>query len=158
VADGWIEATEEGTVPAPPSRVWPLIDDPAAMGDWFAFADRMELVGGEGAGRRQRLHGHWGKKRSEIEQEVVAYEPERQLAWRHVSERLDGKPAPRFAAETIFTVTLSPEGEGTRVRLESRQLPASRPRGLVMRAFGQREIRGRLERSLAALRERVARD
>jgi len=155
-ADGWIEATEEASVPAPPARVWPLIDDPAAMGRWFAFADRMELVSGEGVGRHQRLHGHWGKKRSEIEQEIVAYEPERQLAWRHVSERLDGKPAPRFAAETIFTVTLAPEREGTRVRLQSRQLAASRARGLVMRTFGQREIRQQLERSLAGLRELVA--
>ena len=151
-----MEATVEGRVAAAPEQVWPLIDDPAAMGGWFAFADRMELVSGEGVGRRQRLHGHWGRKRSEIEQEVVAYEPERKLAWRHVSERLDGKPAPRFAAETIFTVTLAPDGGGTLVRLESRQRPAGRLRGVIMRIFGQREIRQQLAESLARLRERVA--
>jgi hypothetical protein len=40
------------------------------MGRWFAFADRMELIEGSGIGRRQRLHGHWGRKRSEIDQEI----------------------------------------------------------------------------------------
>jgi hypothetical protein len=37
--------------------------------------------------------------------------------------------------------------------MRSAQVPASRPRGLVMRAFGEREVRGRLEKSLAALAE-----
>jgi Polyketide cyclase / dehydrase and lipid transport len=121
------------------------------MGGWFAFADRMELLEGSGVGRRQRLHGHWGRKRSEIDQEIVGYEPPRSLAWRHLGERLDGKPAPRFAEETVFTVTLTPDGEGTRVRLESSQKPASRPRGIVMRLFGQREVAHRLEESLTGL-------
>jgi uncharacterized protein YndB with AHSA1/START domain len=155
-ADGWIETTQEGRVAATPASIWPLLDDPAAMGGWFAFADRMEHLSGAGIGRRQRLHGHWGGKRSEIDQEIVAYEPERTLAWRHVAERLDGKPAPRFAAETIFAATLVPDGDGTRVRLESRQRPATRLRGLIIRLFGRREVRQRLEQSLERLRERVA--
>src|SRR3954452_8108325 len=117
--------TREAFIDAAPERVWALIDDPAAMGEWFAFADRMELVEGTGVGRRQRLHGHWGKKRSEIDQEIVAHEPPRKLAWRHLAERLDGKPAPRFAAETVFTVELEPADGGTRVTMESRQTPAS---------------------------------
>jgi uncharacterized protein YndB with AHSA1/START domain len=140
-----------GWVAGPPERIWALIDDPAAMGEWFAFADRMELLEGEGLGRRQRLHGHWGRKRSEIDQEVVAYEPPRTFAWRHLAERLDGKPAPRFAAETVFTIELEPEEGGTRVRMESRQTPAGRMRGLVMRLFGGREVGQRLDESLAAL-------
>jgi uncharacterized protein YndB with AHSA1/START domain len=142
---------QEGRVHAAPERLWPLIDDPGQMGEWFAFADRMELLEGEGLGRRQRLHGHWGKKRSEIDQEIVAYEPGRTLAWRHLAERLDGKPAPRFAAETVFTITLVPESGQTLVRMVSRQVPASRARGLVMRLFGGREVAKLLERSLSAL-------
>jgi len=144
---------EEGRVRATPEQLWPLIDDPARMGEWFAFADRMELVEGQGLGRRQRLHGHWGSKRSEIDQEIVAYEPARRLSWRHLAERLDGEPAPRFAAETVFTITLVPEDEGTRVKMVSRQVPASRSRGLVMRLFGGREVAKLLAQSLVALRE-----
>ena len=148
-----VTVIEEGRVRATPEQLWPLIDDPARMGEWFAFADRMEMVEGQGLGRRQRLHGHWGSKRSEIDQEIVAYDPARRLSWRHLAERLDGKPAPRFAAETVFTITLVPEDEGTRVKMISRQVPASRSRGLVMRLFGGREVAKLLAQSLVALRE-----
>jgi uncharacterized protein YndB with AHSA1/START domain len=152
-----LDVTRERFVPATPERIWPLVDDPAAMGGWFAFADRMELVEGEGVGRRQRLYGRWGKKKSEIDQEIVAHDPPRTLAWRHLAERLDGKPAPAFAAETVFTITLAPDGDGTVVRLHSRQRPATWPRGLVMRLFGRREITASLERSLTELDQTVRR-
>ena len=150
-----VEIIVEGTVGAPPEAVWSVVSDPARMPDWFAFAERVEVLGGDGVGQRRRQHGHWGSKASEVDQEIVAWEPPRRLAWRHLAERLDGRPAPRFAAETEFSIELAPEGAGTRVRMRSAQVPASRPRGLVMRAFGRREVRGSLERSLAALAART---
>jgi uncharacterized protein YndB with AHSA1/START domain len=152
-----LEVVRERVMPATAERIWALVDDPAAMGTWFAFADRMELLEGQGVGRRQRLVGHWGKKQSEIDQEIIAHDPPRTLAWRHLAERLDGKPAPVFAAETVFTITLTPNGDGTTIRLHSRQRPASRPRGLVMRLLGRREIAASLERSLTEL-ERMLRE
>ena len=54
------------------------------------------------------MHGHWGRKRSEIDQVVVEHGPLRRLAWRHEAERLDGLLVPRFAAQTVFTATLEP--------------------------------------------------
>jgi uncharacterized protein YndB with AHSA1/START domain len=150
-----IVITHSDVLDAPPERIWPLVEDPAAMGHWFAFADRIELLDGAGLGRHQRLHGHWGSKRSEIDQEIVQYEPPRTLAWRHLAERLDGKPAPRFAAETVFTITLTPAGAGTRVELETRQRPASRARGFVMKLFGAREVSARMSQSLTQLREEL---
>ena len=42
------------------------------------------------------------------------------------------------------------------MRLRSVQVPASRSRGAVMRAFGRREIAGRLEESLDALAQAIA--
>ena len=101
------------------------------------------------------MHGEWGRKRSEIDQEIVEFDPPRRIAWVHLAERLDGKPAPRFAANTRFTIDLISDGGGTRVRLHSAQTPASRLRGLVMRLFGQREIRENLERSLDRLASRL---
>ena len=150
-----IDVIVEGSVAAAPEVVWPLVSDPARMPEWFAFAERVEVLEGDGVGQRRRQHGHWGSKASEVDQEIVAWEPPRRLAWRHLAERLDGRPAPRFAAETEFSIELAPEGAGTRVRMRSAQVPASRPRGLVMRAFGRREVRGSLERSLAALAART---
>jgi uncharacterized protein YndB with AHSA1/START domain len=152
-----IDVTAVRTIDAPPQEVWPLLDDPARLGEWFAFAESGELLEGEGAGRRQRMHGRWGRKRSQIDQRVVDHDPPRRLAWRHEAERLDGRPAPRFAASTVLTMTLEPEGTGsTRLSLRSEQEPASALRGLVIRLLGRREIARKLEESLDRLAARFA--
>ena len=146
-----MEIVRERRLEAPPASIWPLVAEVERLPEWFTFAERVELLAGEGAGRRQRIHGRWGKKRSEVDQLVTDFEPERLLAWRHEAERLDGKPAPRFAKETRFAIRLEPDGKGTRVRLESHQEPAGPVRGLVMRLFGTREVAGHMERSLERL-------
>ena len=147
-----IDVTATRTIPAEPQAIWPLLDEPGRLGEWFAFADGGEVIDGAGVGRRQRMHGHWGRKRSEIDQVVVEHEPPRRLAWRHEAERLDGRPAPRFAASTRFTMTLEPDGAGaTRLTLRSEQEPASALRGLVIRLFGRREVATKLDESLDRL-------
>jgi uncharacterized protein YndB with AHSA1/START domain len=147
-----IEVQEERSIPAAPDVLWPLISDPARLPEWFAFAERVEVLEGpDGAGQRRRQHGHWGKKRSEVDLMVTRWEPPRALAWRHEAERLEGKPAPRFAASTDFTIELLPEADGTRVRLHSAQQPAGPVRGLVIRAFGRREVARSLRDSLDRL-------
>jgi uncharacterized protein YndB with AHSA1/START domain len=151
-----IEVVAERTVPASPESVWPLVSDPEQLPRWFGFAERIEVLDGEGAGQKRRQHGHWGKKASEVDQELTAYEPPKRLAWRHLAERLNGRPAPRFAASTDFSVELIPEDGRTRVRLTSAQVPASRARGLVMRAFGRRELERTLRSSLDALERQVS--
>jgi uncharacterized protein YndB with AHSA1/START domain len=152
-----IEVSREATIAATPAEVWRLVDDPARLPEWFTFAERAEVREGEGFGRRQRIYGRWGKKQSEIDQLVTAYEPERLLEWRHEAERLDGKPAPRFAAETRFAIRLEPAGAGTRVVLHSRQRPAGLLRGFVLRLFAGRQVGQQLERSLERIAETTAR-
>jgi uncharacterized protein YndB with AHSA1/START domain len=148
-----IDIVRERIIAAPPEALWPLVDEPGRLPEWFAFAESAELLEGEGVGRRQRIHGHWGSKQSEVDQVVVEREPPHRLAWRHEAERLDGKPAPRFARETRFEIDLAPVdgGGATRVRLHSAQEPAGLLKGLVMRAFGGREVAQNLERSLDRL-------
>jgi uncharacterized protein YndB with AHSA1/START domain len=147
-----VDVSAARTIPAAPDAIWPLLDDPARLGEWFAFADSGEVLEGAGAGRRQRMHGHWGRKCSEIDQVVVEHDPPRRLAWRHEAERLDGRPAPRFAASTRFSMTLEPAGAGaSRLTLRSEQEPASALRGLVIRLFGRREVAQKLEESLDRL-------
>ena len=147
-----IEVREERSIHAAPDVLWPLVSDPARLPEWFAFAERVEVLeGAPGAGQRRRQHGHWGKKRSEVDQVITRWEPPRALAWRHEAERLEGKPAPRFAASTDFTIELVPEAAGTRVRLRSEQEPAGPVRGLVIRAFGRREVAKSLRDSLDRL-------
>jgi len=151
-----IEVVAERTVAAPPEAVWPLVSDPEQLTRWFGFAERIEVLEGEGAGQKRRQHGRWGNKPSEVDQELTAYEPPKRLAWRHLAERLNGKPAPRFAESTDFSIELIPEDGGTRVRLTSAQVPASRAKGVVMKAFGRREIEDTLRRSLDALERQVS--
>lgn len=150
-----IEIVRERRIGAPAERIWPFVDDVSRYGEWFAFAERVELLDGTGEGRRQRLHGRWGKKRSDVDQLVTEYEPGRKLEWRHETERLDGKPAPRFAKETRFAIVLEPDGDGTAVRMISRQEEAGAVKGLVMRMFGTRDVARRMEESLDRLAHAV---
>jgi uncharacterized protein YndB with AHSA1/START domain len=151
-----MEIVKQRSVPATPERLWPLINDVDQLSQWFTFAEKIELLEGSGEGRRQRLHGRWGRKRSEIDQRVVVYRPHEELAWEHEAERLDGQPAPVFAKSTRFSIRLIPNGDGSIVELRSRQVPASRARGVVMNLFGKREVADQMERSLAELAAMVS--
>lgn len=153
-----IVVERSGNVPAAPEEVWRHVEDLDAMSVWFSLGDRFEVLEGSGLGRKQRMHGTWGKKRSEIDQRVVDHDPPHLLGWVHEAERLDGKPAPRFAAETHFTIRLEPSGSGTKVTLRSEQRPAGPVRGLVMKMFGTREVATAFEGSLEALRARLSAD
>src|SRR3954452_198403 len=84
-----IDVSAVRTIPAAPDDIWALLDDPARLGEWLAFAEGGEVLEGAAAGRRQRMHGRWGRKRSEIDQLVVEHDAPRRLAWRHEGERLD---------------------------------------------------------------------
>jgi hypothetical protein len=114
------------------------------------------VISCEGTGQRRRQHGHWRRRQSEIDQEITTWDPLWALGWRHLAERLDGKPAPRFAASTEFTIQLEPDGPGTQVRLRCCQQPASATKGLVMRLFGTRAVAHNMDRSPARLADALA--
>ena len=82
---------------------------------------------------------------------AVVATPQRAPEWFAFAERLDGRPAPVFARSTRFQISLEPRGTGTLVRLRSAQEPASAVKGLVMRAFGTRDIASAMDRSLDRL-------
>lgn len=150
-----IEIVRESRVEASPAQVWAVVSDAARAPEWFTFAESVEVREGEGLGQTRTQHGRWGKKKAEVDQEITAFEPDRLLAWRHVAERLDGKPAPKFAASTEFRIELDPDGQATTVRLRSRQEPAGALKGLVMRMFGTKDVARSMERSLERLGEAV---
>jgi uncharacterized protein YndB with AHSA1/START domain len=151
-----IEVTREARVPVGVDTVWAIVSDPRRAPEWFAFSDRTEVLSGEGVGQKRTQHGHWGRRRSEVDQEITAWEPGRLLAWRHLAERLDGRPAPKFASSTRFRIELDGDGEATTVRLRSLQEPAGALKGWVMKRLGTKDVERRLERSLAKLEELLA--
>lgn len=152
-----IEIVRERSIPASARQVWDVVSDAHRLPEWYARADRVEVLSGEGLGRRQRVISRWHGRPSEIDQVVTVFEPERELEWRHEAERLDGQPAPRFSAETVVGIRLSPEVQGvTRVTVASRQRPADEEKEALMR--GNSEYLGQLlETSLEHL-EAVLRD
>jgi uncharacterized protein YndB with AHSA1/START domain len=147
-----IEVMREARVPAGVDQVWAIVSDPARAHDWFAFSDRTEVLDGEGVGQKRTQHGRWGSKKSEVDQEIIAWEPGKLLAWKHLAERLDGKPAPKFAASTEFRIELSGDDNATTVRLRSLQQPAGAVKGWLMKRLGTKDIERSLDRSLEQLR------
>ena len=146
-----ITVARSRSVPAGPEAVWQVVSSVERLPQWLTFAEAAETLEGDGDGRLHRIHGHWRRRRSEIDQRITIWDPPRRLEWRHEAERLDGKPAPRFARDTRFQVRLEPDGEGTRVTMESVQVPASALKGLVMRVLARRELASAYERSLHRL-------
>ena len=148
-----IEIVRSARVAAPADAVWPVVSEADRIPEWFTFAERVEVLSGDGVGQRRRQHGKWSGKPAEVDQEIVEYQPERVLAWCHLAERVAGRPAPRFAASTEFRIELEPADGATVVRLTSSQEPAGPVRALVMKLFGTKEIADNLERSLVKLAE-----
>ncbi|HWO60024.1 MAG TPA: SRPBCC family protein [Umezawaea sp.] len=146
-----IEVVRSRQVDASPERVWHVVSRPERAPEWLSFAESVEVISGSGCGQRWRQYSRWGRRRSEIDVEIVEYRRPLVMAWRHIAERLDGRPAPVFAASTVFRVELEPSGEGTLVRLRSAQEPASALRGLLIKLFGSKEIARGMERSLIRL-------
>ena len=146
-----IETTREGLFQAGVDEVWAVVSDAARAGDWFDFADRTEVRSGDGVGQLRTQYGHWGRRRSEVDQEVTEYVPGEVIAWKHVAERIDGKPAPKFAARTEFRVELTGDDAATTVRLRSVQTPAGPVKGWLMRRMGTKDIERNMVRSLERL-------
>lgn len=129
-----IEIARQRSIPAPIGKVWDVIADASRLPDWYGRAERVEVLGGEGIGRRQRITAHWRGQESVIEQVVTVFQPERRLEWRHVSERLGGQPAPQFAVETVLIMDLESETpDTTLMTLTSRQLPVDPDKEAAMR-------------------------
>ena len=146
-----VVVSRERVVPEPVEQLWTRVEDLDRLAEWFTPADSFEILEGERQGRRQRLHGRWGKKKAEIDQVVTAYEPPHRVVWEHEAERLDGKPAPQFARSTVFEIRVIPRPEGALVRLRSTQEPAGVLKGIGIRLFGRKELAAHLERSLKNL-------
>ena len=130
-----IEIVRERSIHADSRRLWEIVSDARRLPDWYARAERVEVLSGNGLGRRQRVISQWRGRPSEIDQMVTVFQPERELEWRHTEERLDSRPAPIFSAETVVSIRLAPGGEGlTRVTMASRQTPVDAEKEAMMRS------------------------
>jgi hypothetical protein len=74
------------------------------------------------------------------------------LGWKHIAQRLNGKPAPRISSDVTMSIELhSAPAAATRVVLKSRNVPASAFGGLVLRLVAGPRIRKAFDRALKTL-------
>ena len=121
-----IEFTAERVIAAAPSAVWAIASNPIRFPDWFDGVEEADANGEPERGQTHAVRGPWGEQRFEIERVVEHWEPKRLVRWRDIAERLDGEaPQDMWHAGSWTSVELEPAAEGTTVRLQGRQQPAS---------------------------------
>ena len=129
-----VQIERERSIPAPAAQIWEVVASADRLPQWYGRSGKVEVLEGAGLGRRQRVSSTWQGQESEVDQVITAFETGRLLEWRHESERLAGKPAPRFALETVVRIKLEADGPAsTRVAIESRQRPADPEKERAMR-------------------------
>ena len=96
----------ERDLPFPPEKLWRALTQPHLIEEWLMKNDFEAAVG-----HRFQLRGEWG---GVLDCEVLAIEPNRTLSysWNHAHED------PAFDLRSVVTFTLTPTGEGTRLRIE----------------------------------------
>ena len=156
-----IEFVRSRRIAAPPERIWPYVDDVTRWPHWFTEAERAEVLGGDGVGRRQRMYGHARGRATEIDSVVVAREEPRLLRWHHEAERVDGKPGSVvFAHDATAEVTIYPDATGSLVTYRLLAEPGSLLNTFMLRIMAPgpigRSFETSLERLAALAEERPA--
>jgi uncharacterized protein YndB with AHSA1/START domain len=97
----------EIVIAAPPERVWAIVTEPRHIGSWFSDTAEVDLrAGGE-------LRLTWGSGTA-VHGVVERVEPPRLFSFRWAMPA-GARPAP--GNTTLVEFHLSPEGEGTRLRV-----------------------------------------
>jgi uncharacterized protein YndB with AHSA1/START domain len=104
-------ATVDAVVDAPPTAVWAVVGDPRRTGEWSHECLEVELVdraAEPAVGVRFRGRNKVGKTGWSRTCEIVGLDPGREISWRTV-------PTPFYRDSTIWTITVTPAGDGTRI-------------------------------------------
>ena len=101
----------EVTIEAPVERVWALVTEAEHLGRWFGDAGAdVDLRPG---GALELRWSEYGTSRGRIE----AVQPRSRFAFRWAPFKDPGGVEPTDGNSTLVEFTLSPEGEGTRLRV-----------------------------------------
>ena len=135
------------TIEAPPDAVWSLVSDPYNLPRWWPRTTRVENVERTAAGKRSQ----WTKVLETAEGRGVradyrclsSAEGERYV-W---EQQLENSPFERVLRSSVVEIGLQPTGEGTEVRLTSRQSlrGMSRLGSLMMRRATAKTLEEALE-------------
>jgi uncharacterized membrane protein len=139
------EARSEVFIDAPPEEVWALISDLEGGPEWSVVTLECELTseGPPGLGCTYRSVSKFVASNITIEEEIVEWVPHRRM----VSKAIKG-------AESTFTQTCEPQGEGTVLTMYNEfSFPSALP-GLVADRL-TRQVTNTLAEELARIKEVV---
>jgi hypothetical protein len=114
---------KEKIIDFPVKRVWEFIEPAAHIAIWYPDAVYSEKISGDGIGRKQLLFLKWGKKEVEIVQELVDYQVNSLIRWKHIRETFDGKETLSRTTENYFSILLADKGDKTLLSLQSEIIP-----------------------------------
>jgi len=101
----------EITIAAPVERVWALLTEPEHVTGWFADAGaKIDLRPGGAMVMSWAEHGS-------VRARVEAVEPPRRFAYRWAAHHAADMAEPVDVNSTLVEFTLTPEGDGTRLRV-----------------------------------------
>jgi uncharacterized protein YndB with AHSA1/START domain len=101
----------EVVVDASPTAVWAVAGDPVRVGEWSHETERATWLDGATAPAvGARFVGHNKVQRSKWSRtsEIIALDPGRSITWRTVRTKL-------YRDSTEWTITVDPEGSGSRI-------------------------------------------
>ncbi|MGN6568172.1 MAG: SRPBCC family protein [Flavipsychrobacter sp.] len=114
------EISRSVVINAQPAKVWTALTQPALMKQWMSETD-FDIVTDWKVGGPITMHGDWYKKGFENKGVVLQYEPERVVAYSHLSSlsRLED----RVENYTVLEFQLIPNGAETKVELTLSNFP-----------------------------------
>lgn len=120
----------ERDLPHPPDRVWRALTTPHLIAEWLMPNDFAASPG-----HAFRLTADWGS----VDCRVIAVEPGQSLTYSWAAFELD----------STVTFTLTPQGTGTKLRMEQAGFVAGRPQEIGGARYGWTNFLNRLDALLA---------
>ena len=127
----------ERDMPFPPERLWRALTQPHLMEEWLMKNDFKPEVG-----HAFNLRGDWG---GVLDCEVLAVEPNRTLAYTWNFAHDD----PAFDLKSVVTFTITPVGDGSRLRVEQAGFRPDQKQAFGGANAGWRQFLSNLEGLLA---------
>ena len=129
----------EREIPHPPEKIWRALTQPMLIEEWLMKNDFEPVVG-----HRFNLRGDWG---GVLDCEVLTVKPNRQLAYTWNFAHDDEA----YALQSVVTLTLTPTGKGTHLRMEQAGFRPSQKQALHGANYGWQENLAKLEGVVARL-------
>ena len=120
----------EREIPYPPEKLWRALTQPHLIEEWLMKNDFKPVVD-----HRFALSADWGS----VDCQVLAVEPNKALSYTWGT----------LGLKTVVTLTLTPTGTGTHLRMEQSGFTRDRPQNYAGAKYGWQKFLANLERVMA---------